>query len=227
MERHAFICTRSNNLTKTSKNLQSSLEFIGFQVNWLVNKPNIFDAYREGYESSDKDNKSQYIFCHDDIEILTTPSIVRDVLNSYLFRHTTGFIGVAGTTYLDVDAVWWNHEHWKSGHHSGLIYHGNDILSSNLDYYGPHKRVVALDGVFLATNGLVLRNLDLKKPSYFEGDWDFYDINMTVSAHKNGFQNYTVPIQIRHESIGQLAGRDSWMKNRAAFIYNNRLPIRI
>ena len=30
-----------------------------------------------------------------------------------------------------------------------------------------------------------------------------------------------------HHSIGELAGRDSWHKNRVAFIENNELPMQI
>ena len=51
-------------------------------------------------------------------------------------------------------------------------------------YYGKPDQVVCMDGLFLAASGKVLREIGLDKPEYFEGDWDFYDIHYTVSAHK-------------------------------------------
>ena len=83
-----------------------------------------------------------------------------------------------------------------------------------------------MDGVFLAATIKTLRSIQLTKPAAFQGAWDFYDIFYTFQTHLKNKKNYTVPIQIRHESIGELAGRDSWHKNREAFIniFDKHLP---
>ena len=65
------------------------------------------------------------------------------------------------------------------------------------------------------------------RTTYLEGLWDFYDIHYTTSAHTLGYKNYTVPLDIVHYSNGELVGRDSWLKNREAFIANTKLPIKI
>jgi hypothetical protein len=57
--------------------------------------------------------------------------------------------------------------------------------------------------------------------------WDFYDIHYTTTAHHLGFENHTVPVDLIHHSNGELVGRDSWHKNRKAFIANTKLPIKI
>ena len=163
--------------------------------------------------------------CHDDIEILTDPEVFKNIIVNTCLKVDTGFIGVAGTTHLSEDAVWWNHQLWQQGKHRGHVYHGSDILTADSTYYGKPDQVVCMDGLFLAASGRVLRDLGLDKPEYFEGDWDFYDIHYTVKAHKKKYKNHVVPISLLHNSKGELAGRDSWHKNREAFIKNTHLPI--
>ena len=84
---------------------------------------------------------------------------------------------------------------------------------------------MALDGLFLAARKEVWEEVGLQKPSYFEGQWDFYDIHYTTKSHILGYKNYTIPLNIVHYSGGDLVGRDSWHKNRMSFIANTQLPI--
>ena len=129
---------------------------------------------------------------------------------------------------MDSDAVWWNQERWQAGLHRGFVIHYNNEHKKLHDtHYGSHGQVVALDGLFLAARKEVWETVGFKKPPYFEGEWDFYDIHYTTTAHHLGFKNYTVPIKMIHYSSGELVGRDSWHKNRNAFINNTKLPIRI
>jgi len=87
--------------------------------------------------------------------------------------------------------------------------------------------VVAMDGVFLVCKGRVLHQINTKKPTYFSGDWDFYDISYTLQAHMKGLHNYVIPIQIFHRSIGQTSNKASWHVNREALIerLGDKLPI--
>ena len=93
--------------------------------------------------------------------------------------------------------------------------------------YGFEDEVVVLDGLFLACSGRTAKALDWSKPDYFEGDWDFYDIHYTTQAHEKGYRNMARDIQIVHHSRGELAGRDSWHKNRRAYIDNTALPLQL
>ena len=61
--------------------------------------------------------------------------------------------------------------------------------------------------------------IGLEKPDYLKGGWDFYDIHYTLTAHKMGFENKTIPIAIVHHSPGELVGRDSWHINKD-LLYN-------
>jgi len=225
MNIYAFICTRSKDFNETTKKLSSYLSRAGIKAKYLVNQKSIFSGYATAFEKFDIQNNDIVIMCHDDIEILTDPDVLKDIIAKSCLKMSTGFVGVAGTTYLSEDAVWWNHKIWQQGKHRGHVYHGNDILTADSTYYGKSDQVVCLDGLFLAASGRTIKAVGLDKPEYFEGDWDFYDIHYTIKAHKKGLKNYTIPIQVLHNSKGELAGRDSWHKNREAFIKNNQLPI--
>ena len=117
-------------------------------------------------------------------------------------------------------------EEWKAGSHSGYVFHGKSITSMEATFFGQLGQVVVMDGVFLAATIRTLREIQIKKPKSFQGSWDFYDIFFTFQTFLKGKKNYTLPIQVRHESIGELAGRDSWHKNRESFIniFKKHLP---
>lgn len=224
---HAFICTRSDNLSAITKKLVSYLDSIDIKVKLFVGHSSIFTAYSSGLKSSDIHDDDFVIMCHDDIQILNDREDFQDILNRELSSNNVGFIGPAGTTYLGTDAVWWNHENWKSGKHRGFIFHGNKFNFEGVTSYGACGQVVVLDGVFLAAKASTLRSIGLEKPTYFEGEWDFYDIHYTYKAHQMGLRNMVAPILLCHSSKGELVGRDSWAKNREAFIRNSKLPCTI
>jgi len=222
---YAFICTRSKNFNDTTKKLSSYLSRAGIKTKFLVGQKSIFSGYSNAFKKFNIQDNDVVILCHDDIEILNDPDIFKNIIVQTCLQRETGFIGVAGTTHLSKDAVWWNRELWQQGKHRGYVFHGSDVLTADSTYYGPPGQVVAMDGLFLAARGSVLREVGLDKPDNFEGDWDFYDIHYTVSAHKKKYKNKVVPISILHNSHGELAGRESWHKNRQAFIQSNQLPI--
>ena len=222
---YAFICTRSKNFNDTTKKLSSYLSRAGISTKFLVGQKSIFSGYNTAFKKFDIKDNDIVILCHDDIEILTDPEVFKNIIVRTCLQPETGFIGVAGTRHLSEDAVWWNHALWQQGQHRGYVYHGSDILTADPTYYGPPDQVVCMDGLFLAARGAVLRDVGLEKPEYFEGDWDFYDIHYTVSAHKKKYKNKVVPISVLHNSHGELVGRDSWHKNRQAFIERASLPL--
>lgn len=222
---YAFICTRSKNFSDTTKKLSSYLSRAGISTKFLVGQKSIFGGYSNAFKKFNVQDDDIVIMCHDDIEILTDPDVFKNIIVQTCLQRKTGFIGVAGTTLLTQDAIWWNQEVWRQGGHRGYVFHGKDILTADATYYGPPDNVVCMDGLFLAARGQVIRDVGLDKPEYFEGDWDFYDIHYTTKAHRKKYLNKVVPISVLHNSHGELVGRDSWHKNREAFIKNTRLPL--
>ena len=73
---------------------------------------------------------------------------------------------------------------------------------------------------------------------YFDFDGTLFDSKKGISlaVKKSAKEVYNVdcdlsdkiigpPISIIHDSSGELVGRDSWHKNREAFIHNVKLPL--
>jgi hypothetical protein len=227
MKIFAFICTRTESLPDYTQKLVSYLSRCKIDVNLLVNKESIFTAYKEAVDNTPINDEDIVIFCHDDIEIIMDPQQFVTVLIRAARRKPSGFFGPAGTTHLTQDAVWWNREVWTAGGHRGFVLHGDTITNSEYTFYGSPGRVVCLDGLFLGIGGESLKKIDLSKPDAFEGKWDFYDIYYTIQAHKKGLYNTAEPIFILHRSKGELVGRESWHKNREAFVEANKLPLMI
>jgi hypothetical protein len=228
MNIHAIICTRDRNkVSPTTDKLLSFLCIGGVKVYLLSNAQSLFAAYNGAFQKIDPDPEDIIIFCHDDIEIRENPELFLNKLKEALAPDEVGFIGPAGTMELGPDAVWWDQTRWQYGKHRGEVLHLDPEKKEYITQYGPPGEVVVLDGLFLAAKRRVLDEVGLEKPEYFEGEWDFYDIHYTSQAFLKGFTNKVVNMRILHNSRGELVGRDSWHKNREAFIANNVFPIEI
>ena len=225
MNIYAFICTRNKNIKPVTSKLLSFLTSINVNVHLLVNHSSIFKAYSNAFAKVNPKDEDIIIFCHDDIEITIKNKEFLQILTKELENPKVCFIGPAGTTYLGKDSVWWNWDNHKLGYHRGLVVHLNDKKQPYPTFYGPFGNVAVLDGLFLAAKAGNIKKIGLDKPKIFEGEWDFYDIHYTTSALKHEMVNRAVPITMIHHSSGELVGRDSWHKNRQAFIENNNLPI--
>ena len=234
MNIHAIICTRSReDISPTTDKLLAYLCQCGIAVYLLTGAKSIFSAYHGAFEKLDTTPEDIVIFCHDDIEIRDRPEVFLHNLTGALDLPNVGFVGPAGTTRLDDKAVWWCSENWNQGFHRGKVTHldpsGNEYLTTFgppvwIPAQAPHP-VVVLDGLFLAAKSSTIKEVGLQKPEYFEGEWDFYDIHYTSKAFLKGYSNFVIDMTVLHNSRGELVGRESWHKNKEAFIRNNNLPI--
>ena len=132
---YAFICTRSKNFSNTTTRLSSYLSRAGISTKFLVGQKSIFSGYSNAVKRFDIKDNDIVIMCHDDIEILTDTEVFKNIIVKSCSQIETGFVGVAGTTYLSQDAVWWNHQLWQQGKHRGHVYHGSDIMTADSTYY--------------------------------------------------------------------------------------------
>ena len=224
----AIICTRdSKDITKTTDKLLKFYVSCGIGVVLMSGAKSLFSAYKLAFEKINPDNEDAVIFCHDDIEIRETPENFVQKLTEILNLPETGFVGPAGTAFLGKNAVWWDQDVWVAGKHHGKVLHINPQGREYVTFYGKPDDVVVLDGLFLAAKAKTIREVGLQKPEYFEGEWDFYDIHYTSQAFLKGYTNKVLNIEILHNSRGELVGRDSWHKNREAFIKHTKLPLKI
>lgn len=228
MNIYCVLCTRSiDKITKTTKQLLDYLAKCEIETRVMAGSKSIFTAYKKAFDHINPNSEDIVIFCHDDIQIKADPEDFKKLLSYSLEDESVGFVGPAGTTYLSNNAVWWDHELWKQGFHRGRVKHLDPQGREYETYYGEPDSVVVLDGLFLAAKARTIRKVGLEKPDYFEGEWDFYDIHYTTTAHQKGFTNKVILLNILHNSAGELAGRDSWHKNREAYIKNTNLPLKM
>tara|TARA_R110000796_G_C14438138_1_gene421990 strand:- start:53 stop:745 length:693 start_codon:yes stop_codon:yes gene_type:complete len=228
MNIYAIICTRDRDkVSPTTDKLLNFLCSAKIGVYLLSGAKSIFEAYHGAFKKINPEKDDILIFCHDDIEIREYPDNFLHKLKKSFSGPEVGFVGAAGTKCLGPDAVWWDQTRWQQKKHSGNVIHIDPNGREYMTPYGPPSEVVTLDGLFLAAQRKVLDEVSLKKPEYFEGEWDFYDIHYTSQAFLKGYTNKVMDIKIFHNSRGELVGRDSWHKNREAFIKNNELPIEI
>ena len=184
----------------------------GWEVCPVVGASSIFEAFSNTIKEKDIRANDKIILCHDDIKIISNPQHFNE---------------------LNSNAIWWegaSNPHPESRDKlSGMVIHGSTQKEYYYTYFGPLRKVAVLDGVFLATKGSVLHSIQTKKPKSFKGDWDFYDLFYTTQATLKNLNNYTVPIQIAHESYGNTAGKESWHQNRASFqeMYSFKFPIKV
>tara|TARA_R110000822_G_scaffold15916_5_gene54540 strand:- start:206 stop:895 length:690 start_codon:yes stop_codon:yes gene_type:complete len=226
MKKIAFIPSRED--LPPSK-LTSSLQSAGWEVCLLSGYSNIFEAFKKGIDLHNITAEDRVILCHDDIEILTDAKYFNKFIEDKLSLKDTGFVGVAGTCMLKHSGVWWegvNQPLSPTNALAGIVYHGSPG-NMRETYYGTCQRVAVMDGLFLATTGKVLHSIALNKPSYFKGDWDFYDIFYTSQAFIKGLKNYVVPIHVVHNSPGEIKDKEGWHLNREAFVrkFDAHLPL--
>lgn len=228
MNINAIICTRDrNNISKTTDKLLKYLIGCQIKVYLMSGAKSLFAAYQGAFEKINPADDDIVIFCHDDIEIRESAEIFKQKLSDLLNLPETGFVGPAGTAHLGENAVWWDMDVWSAGKHHGKVLHINPQGREYVTFYGKPDDVVVLDGLFLAAKAKTVRNVGLQKPEYFQGEWDFYDIHYTSQAFLKGYTNKILNIEILHNSRGELVGRDSWHKNREAFIKHTQLPLKI
>jgi len=226
---YAFICTRSNKISKTLDGLLLYLRKSGVEVRLLVDKESMFDAYDKELEliiDNGANPDDIVIMCHDDVEIMSDPEMFITVIRDAMKDKKVGIAGVAGTRKLPKSGIWWEGitgQNTIHGNHSGTVFHGPSIYETQTSYYGTPSNVVVVDGVFMVSTVGLLDKIDLKKPKTFSNGWHFYDLTYCLRAYENGNNNKVIPILIRHESGGEVDM--GWEMNRRKFVHLFRLPV--
>jgi GT2 family glycosyltransferase len=156
-------------------------------------------VYNKAIDLAIKGKKDYLVLCHDDVIIESdVPYKLPDLL-----RNDFDIIGVAGTTHCKISkpALW----HimgggFEGGHLHGAVAHG-DQTEKRITSFGSYpKRVVLLDGVFMAIHRRVFENLrfDESNPAGFH----FYDLSYSLDATLAGYKVDVSDIMITHASPG-------------------------
>ena len=197
-------------LFKTTED-NSQVEQIVFKEN---NKQSLHKVYNKAIDFALQEDVQRLVLVHDDV-----------ILESYSERKLDKLfkkfdvIGCAGTTEvnLKLPALW----HlmgggFGSGNLHGAVAHG-DEERKHMTAFGEYpKRVVLLDGVFLAIHRRVFEKIrfDEDCPS----KWHFYDLDYSMQCHKAGFKLGVGDILITHNSPGLTSFTDEFNKGQEWFL---------
>lgn len=160
------------------------------------------------------------VFCHNDIAIKTQTwgKLLLNKFNNSKFS----IIGVAGTTYLAENGVWW-HDRSKM---CGVVEHTDGLKTWVSEYAAPRngftKPVVLVDGLFIAVD---CNNIEHQWDEEFRG-FHLYDLSFCVPNYLDGCEiGVTTDIRILHQSVGMT--NQQWDENRKQFVekYKEELPI--
>ena len=178
------------------------------------NKQSLHKVYNKAIDFALQEDVERLVLVHDDV-----------ILESYSERKLDKLfkkfdvIGCAGTTEvnLKLPALW----HlmgggFGSGNLHGAVAHG-DEERKHMTAFGEYpKRVVLLDGVFLAIHRRVFEKIrfDETCPS----KWHFYDLDYSMQCHKAGFKLGVGDILITHNSPGLTSFTDEFNKGQEWFL---------
>ena len=214
---------------------QENQDFINHINQTIGLKPNKFEvicyenfnqfSLTELYNKALNENKRKdniFVFLHNDI-IIKTPMWGRLAL-SKINNTGYGVVGVAGTTFMNSDGVWWTD---KSKMY-GIVEHTNGVDTWVSEYSKEKKGyitpVVVVDGLFFIVNP---DNIEHGFDQDFKG-FHYYDISFCFENYIDGVDiGVTTDIRVLHKSIGQT--NTQWEKNKELFIgkYGDELPCSI
>jgi hypothetical protein len=201
-----FTATKGNNwhfpLAQTALELNLD-EFMHPKFN---NRQGLAKVYNEFLDLAIKENFEYVMFIHDDVHLEHDP---RPKLEK-LFKEFD-IVGVAGCSKAEIKspALW----HLMGGGFGGGFLHGA-VAHGNTDRkhmtsFGVYpKRVVMIDGVFMALNRKAIETVrfDEDCPSKFH----FYDILMCLDSHNKGLKIGVGDVIITHESPGLREFTEDW-----------------
>lgn len=170
-------------------------------------------------------NESKYdivLFIHNDI-FFNTKNWGKILLNKFS-KTEYGILGIAGTTDLNEDGIWWS----DSSKMVGIVnhkYNNKTFESKYSNSYGKEIiEVVAVDGLFIAVNKNKICKGFIEN---FKG-FHYYDISFCIENYLKGVKiGVMFDISIIHNSIGET--NIEFEKNKFKFIakYDKELPINL
>jgi GT2 family glycosyltransferase len=183
------------------------------------NEYSLTEIYNIGLNKSKNDI---VLFVHNDI-FFNTENWGRILLSKFQ-SDEYGIIGIAGTTDLLQNGVWWA----DSSKMIGTVFHKHNNKTIESKYSNSYNKeiidVVAVDGLFIAVNKNKLENSFVET---FKG-FHYYDISFCIENVLKGVKIGVVfDIKLTHASIG--ITNEQFENNRKLFIdtYKDNLPLKL
>jgi len=179
------------------------------------NTSSLAEVYNRAIDLAIEGKKDYLVLCHDDVIIES--DIIYKIPS--LLHTEYDVVGVAGTTEckLQEPALW----HimgggFEGGKLHGAVAHGTET-QKNMTVFGTYpRRVVLLDGVFLAIHRRVFEKVrfDETNPAKFH----HYDLDFSLQCHQAGFKLGVSDIMITHASPGLREFTPEFLEGQAWFL---------
>jgi len=188
------------------------------------NQYSLSEAYNIGYSryfETDRDDDI-IVYCHNDIEF-KTKNWGKILINKFMSNPEFGVIGLAGSTELTENGIWWNNKATCYG----IVDHtdGFKEWTTRFSYEIKNiKEVAVIDGVFIAVNPDI-SNWEFNEN--FKG-FHMYDISFSLDNFIDKIKiGVITDIRILHQSVGMV--NQEWENNRLKLIQNyaEYLPIKV
>jgi GT2 family glycosyltransferase len=183
------------------------------------NEYSLTEIYNIGLNQSKNDI---VVFIHNDL-FFNTKNWGKILLGKFS-KTEYGILGLAGTTDLNENGIWWG-DNTKM---IGIVNHKHNNRTFESKYSNSYGKniidVVTIDGLFIGVNKNKLQKGFVEE---FNG-FHYYDISFCVENLLNGVKIGVIfDITVTHNSIGQT--NDEFEKNRQIFIkkYEKNLPLKI
>lgn len=183
------------------------------------NSYSICQAYNKGAALARFDT---LCFLHEDM-LFETGNWGTRLLDHFAAIKDPGLIGLAGATYKTLaPSGWWAvTDNYLSYHYKQSYKHARDTTRERKMNCESVKKVVCLDGVFLAVKKEVFSKFRFDESlPHFHG----YDLDLSLAVGSE-YKNYVVPdIMINHLSEGSL--NEAWIRNMYLLFkkWNRKLP---
>jgi len=178
------------------------------------NKKSLHKIYNEAIDFALQENVEHLVLVHDDV-------ILENFSEQRLERLFKKFdiVGCAGTTEvkLQTPALW----HimgggFNSGNLFGAVAHGTQDDKHMTSFGSYPKRVVLLDGVFLAIKKKVFEQTRFDEDC--PAKWHFYDLDYSMQCHKSGSKLGVGDILVTHNSPGLTSFTEEFNQGQEWFL---------
>tara|TARA_R110000765_G_scaffold7963_4_gene26043 strand:- start:57943 stop:58638 length:696 start_codon:yes stop_codon:yes gene_type:complete len=165
----------------------------------------IAKGYNEFLDHYDIDEYDYAIFCHDDVSI-EDANLAEKLDKAIGDDSEFAICGSAGTSSCVIkDKCLWHRMHNDIKSLSGAVAHYTDKDDTEcfMTNFGPSpKRVIMLDGLFLAVNIKKVKEAGVRFDESYPSKFHFYDLDFCLEANKAGLKLTTYPIWMVHKSHG-------------------------
>ena len=158
------------------------------------------------------------LFLHPDL-IVETRNWGKILLNHFNYSDY-GIIGLAGSTFIGNEGVWYS----DRSKMYGIVSHTDGISTWVSEYSNPFngiKPTINIDGLFMAVDCNKIKH----KFNLNYGKFHYYDVVFSVENYLEDVNiGVITSIRVLHKSVGQT--NESWEDNRKKFASEYKLPIR-